>query len=246
MTYLVGIAGGSGSGKGTIADLVKKHLDLWDVKTVTFSTDDCYRDFSYLPQDKRDQLCFDPQFNYDHPKSVDFDRLLAYADNFKAGRGFEYARYDFSLHRYGGDKVAVPANLDVVIIEGIYALYSGDKNAKKVVDLYDEKMFVLTTPEIAQLRRIKRDIQQRGREMGHVMKQLERTVIPMYKQFILPSSINAMDVIDWRVDESQSEEAIKQKLVDIARQKALSIYEHVRTRLLPELDLDKVEIGGIG
>jgi len=246
MTYLVGIAGGSGSGKGTIADLVQKHLKLWDVKTFTFSTDDCYRDFSYLPSEKRDQLCFDPLFNYDHPKSVDFDRLCAYADNFKVGKGFEYAKYDFSLHRYAEQKVIVPEGLDVVIMEGIYALYSGDENAKRAVDLYDERMFVLTTPEIAQIRRVRRDIAERGRKLDHVLKQLERTVIPMYKQFILPSSINATDVIDWRVDETQSEEAIKQKLVDIARQKALSIYEHVRQRLLLELDLAKVEIGGIG
>ena len=107
-------------------------------------------------------------------------------------------------------------------------------------------MFVLTTPEIAQIRRVRRDITGRGRELEHVLKQLERTVVPMYKQFILPSSINATDVIDWRVDETQSEEAIKRKLVDIARQKALSIYEHVKARLLPELDLERVEIGGIG
>ncbi len=246
MTYLIGIAGGSGSGKGTIATLMEKHLSLWGLKALVFSTDDCYKDLSYMDKIERDGLCFNPNFNFDHPKCVDFERMVAYAQNLKGGRAFGYRQYDFSVHSYGREVRDVPGNLDVAIVEGIYALYAGGEIDNKLISLYDQKLFVITTPELANNRRIRRDVRERGRELSHVLRQLDTTVVPMYQKFIYPMQVHADDVIDWRVDETKSLEAVKSQLITIARQKAVSVYEKVREAVLAELDLEDVVIEGIG
>lgn len=245
MSYLLGVAGGSGSGKGTITELIKEHLLSWGVSCFILSTDDCYKDLSYLSREERNQLCFNPDFNFDHPKSIDFERLIAYARNLKKGSSFEYPKYDFTLHSYGEEKIKVPDNLDVAIIEGIYALYSGSEIGHNLLSLYDQRLFVVTTPEIAQNRRILRDIKERGRVLEDVIKQLETTVIPMQKQFVYSTQLNADDIVDWRADESKNIELVKEKLLLIARQKALVIYEAVRDNLLPRLNPEKVVIKGI-
>lgn len=246
MTYLIGIAGGSGSGKGTIAELMEKHLTTWGVRTFVLSADDCYKDLSYMDKVERDNLCFNPEFNFDHPKSVDFDKLLGYVTNLKNGRAFEMPRYDFTEHSYGEQKVDVPGSLDVAIVEGIYTLYSGTEIGNGLLSTYDHKIFVITTPEIAQNRRIRRDVSERGRELEHVLKHLDATVIPMHRRFIYPTAVSADDVIDWRVDETQGADAVKKQLIAIARQKAFSVYERVRGPLLSELGLEDVMIKGIG
>jgi len=245
MTYLVGIAGGSGSGKGTISQLICTHLSLWGVKAVILSTDDCYKDISFLTREERDGLCFNSEKNFDHPSMVDFDRLIAYAQNLKKGRSFDYPKYDFSIHTFGDKKEHVPEGLDVAIIEGIYSLYSGSEIGKNLVSLYDYKIFVATTPEIAQNRRILRDSRERGRKLEHIIKQLNSTVIPMQKQFVYPTQINADDLVDWRADESTEPQRTIEALVSIARQKALGIYEAVKGKVLPSLNPQEVLISGL-
>lgn len=245
MTYLVGIAGGTGSGKGTIAELIEKYLTEWGLKTFVLSSDNCYKDLSYLPQDERDKMCFDPDFNFDHPKSVDFDRLIAYVRNLKNGRNFEVQHYDFKVHSYGVEKDCVPNSLDVGIIEGIYVLYSGEEIGKELLSLYDYKVFVVTTPEIAMARRMRRDIAERGRDVVHVLDQLTKTVIPMHKKFVYPTQVNADDVINWSLDETQDPQVVKEGLLRIAKQKAFSVYEAVKKPVLKNLDLNMLKIPGI-
>ncbi len=249
MAYLVGIGGGTGSGKGTITRLIRDHLTLWGKGCFILSTDDAYRDLSYLPDEERDALCFDPDFNFDHPRVIDFERLVAYARKLKDGKGFVYPRYDFRIHRYGPETREVPADLDVAIVEGIYALYSGPevgRDERALVDLYDYTLFVATTPEIGVLRRIRRDIVERERDVEHAIRQLETTVIPMHKRYIEPTQQNADDLVDWRTGKVEDSE-VKRKLVAIARQKAMHIHEAAgeaegESALLPELDMSGVEI----
>ena len=243
MVYLVGIAGGSGSGKSTVAGLIQQHLKLWGVTTAILSMDDCYRDFSGLDEEQRAALCFNPELNYDHPHSVDFGRLEDYLHQLNSGQRFEYPQYDFARHCHGTNFVSVPQNVEVGIVEGIFALYSGQPVERGLIDLYDEGLFVVTSPEIAQLRRISRDLTERGRELGHVRRQLEQTVIPMYRRFVLPTADNATDVINWQIHTADND-AMKRKLFAIARQKALSIYERVRSPVLAELASDDFSFGG--
>lgn len=125
----------------------------------------------------------------------------------------------------------------MAIIEGIYALYSGTEvgvNPNELVSLYDRRLFVVTTPEVALIRRIRRDIQERGRPVDHALRQLEKTVVPMYHRFIYPTSLNADDVIDWKAD-ARGEDSVKRTLIMTARQKALSLYEAVKGHLVQEL-----------
>jgi len=243
MAYIVGIGGGSGSGKGTISSLIEKYLQKWDVRCFVLSSDDCYKDLSFMSSEERDGLCFNPDFNFDHPRSVDFDRLLGYVRRLKEGKSFPLPRYDFTLHSYGDKKTDVPGNLEVGLVEGIYALYSGVEVGRELLKLYDQRIFVVTQPEIALIRRIRRDLVERGREMEHVLRQLETTMVPMHHQFIYPTRVNANDVIDWQGDKTGNEDA--EQLLRIARQKAMSIYEAVRGKSLAEIVRSEIDISGI-
>ena len=250
MAYLLGIGGLSGSGKSTLAKLVVKHLELWDLSCYTLSTDDCYKDLSHYPQEERDAFCFDPGHNFDSPWSLNGDRIVAFAEAMKRGRGFKYNKYDFSRHCYGDETAMVPDGLDVGIIEGIFALYSGPEVGTKgteLVEKYDHRIFVVTSPEIGVTRRVRRDTVERGRETAHVLDQLEKTVIPMQKKHIMPTQQNADDIVNWFTDETQPREEAQAVLLAIARQRALAIYDAVRKAkgekpLLPEITLDGIEI----
>jgi uridine kinase len=245
MAYLLGIAGGSGSGKGTLADLMKTNLEEWGLTCQVVSTDDFYRDLSHLNERQRDNLCFDPEFNYDHPKSVNFESLMDISLHLKEGLPFSYKTYNFKTHTFDDDSntIEVPENLDVAIIEGNYALFSDEKSNNWIINGYDHSIFVTTTPEIAVIRRIKRDTEERGRKLEHVLRQLTATVIPMYKKFIYPTHINAIDEVDWHVHTNLNPEIVREKLSSKARQRAMSIYENVKGSLLPTLG--KIEINGV-
>lgn len=245
MTYLLGVAGGTGSGKGTITELITAHLTLWGLTSHTVSTDNCYRDFSYLTESDRDAMCFNPDLNFDHPNSVDFGRLFTYAKNLKEGRAFEYTQYDFSIHTYGQHKITVPANLDVGIIEGIYALYPNSEHTENLPALYDHRIFVATTPSLSMGRRFLRDTQERGRTLEHAVKQYQTTVAPMHDQYVYPTRLRADDIVEWRGDARNHEDVTKAKLMEIARQKALLIYEAVKSPLLPTLNPSTISISNL-
>jgi len=251
MAYLVGIAGGTGSGKGTITDLIQKNLELWGVSVQVLSTDDCYKDFSYMNDNERDALCFDPSLNFDHPKSVNIDRLVAYAGKLKRSENFSYPKYDFSTHSYSRQfndspiTVEVPADIDVGIIEGIFSLYNGPEFGNRLLDQYDYTLFISTMPEIAMNRRYLRDSVERGRDMAHIGRQMNLTVIPMHRKFVYPQELNADDTANWQVSESGPRDQIKEKLARLARQKSLSIYEAINAPLLDAIDVNTVKIKGL-
>ncbi len=250
MTILVGIGGGTGSGKDTLTDLIVKHLTLWGVPSASFSTDNCYKDLSFYKPEERKLLTLNRQLNYDHPRAVDFNKLVKFASDMKRGIGFEYPVYDFTIHSYGEEKRSLPSNLGVAVIQGIYALYAGSEigeNPNALIELYDYKLYVSTPVEIAFLRRIRRDTRERGRTFDEINAQLRLTVRPMFEKYIHPTRLNADDVINWMTDEDVEEETVKRRLLRLARQKALSIYEmflnqNGKEPLLAELGIDEVEI----
>ncbi len=250
MTILVGIGGGTGSGKDTLTDLIVKHLTLWGVSAASFSTDNCYMDLSFYKNEERKLLTVNQQFNYDHPRAVDFKKLVKYASDMKKGIGFEYPVYDFTIHSYGEEKRSLPSNLGVGVIQGIYALYAGPEigeNPYTLIELYDYKLYVSTPVEIAFLRRIMRDTIERGRKLEGINAQLRLTVRPMFEKYVHPTRLNADDVINWMTDEDVEEKTVKRRLLRLARQKALYIYEmslnqNGKGSLLPELSIDEVNI----
>jgi uridine kinase len=169
----VGIAGGSGSGKTTIAQKVAQGLPSDSV--VTMYHDAYYRDHSHLSHEERKQL------NYDHPSSLDNELLIEHLDALRQGQSVDMPLYDFVTHSRGAETRPVsPA--PVVIVEGILVFVD-----KRVRERLDVKLFVDTDADIRVFRRIRRDMQQRGRTFKEVREQYYRTVRPMHLQFVEPS-----------------------------------------------------------
>lgn len=169
----VGIAGGTGSGKSTVAQKVAEGLPQSGV--VTLDHDSYYRDLAHLSDQERAAV------NFDHPDSLDNDLFIAHLDQLRRGHPIDVPRYDFRSHRRSGQTRRIePA--PVVVVEGILVFVE-----KRVRDLLDIKIFVDTDADIRVFRRIERDVQDRGRSLWQVRDQYYNTVRPMHLQFVEPS-----------------------------------------------------------
>jgi uridine kinase len=173
MALVLGIAGGTASGKTTVA---RKIVEAVHAGSVAFLEQDAYyRDLSDVPIEER------RQFNFDHPDAFDVDKMVAHLTALKEGRAVDMPVYDFATHTPAAQTVRVePA--PVVVIEGILVLAM-----EPVRRLLDMKIFVDTDDDVRVLRRIERDVRDRGRSLESVIEQYFRTVRPMHLGFIEPS-----------------------------------------------------------
>ncbi|TBL80354.1 uridine kinase [Paenibacillus thalictri] len=170
---IIGIAGGTGSGKTSVARSVIDHLGADKVNLI--SQDNYYLDHSHLPFAERERI------NYDHPLAFDNELLLQHLLQLKQGRKVLSPVYDFSNH--GRSSQTVEINIKpIVIIEGLHVL--SDQALREVLDM---KVFVDTDPDVRILRRVLRDINERGRSIQSVHDQYLSTVKPMHDAFIEPS-----------------------------------------------------------
>ncbi len=179
---VIGIAGGTGSGKTSIASLIVEDLRKNGYNLVLLEQDSYYKDNSNLEFEERSKL------NYDHPNSIDFDLLISHIKDLKNGLDIEKPIYDFTTH-LRTDKKEILKSEDVIIIEGIL-LYTVEELRK----LFDVKIFVDTDDDIRLLRRIERDMKERGRSFESIKEQYMNTVKPMHLEFVEPSKRYA-DVI---------------------------------------------------
>jgi uridine kinase len=177
---IVGIAGGSGSGKTTLVREILKLLPGQSV--VVIPQDAYYKDNSQLSLEERRRI------NYDHPASIDTDLLVRHLAALKAGRAIERPTYDFTTYTRRPETVHVEPT-DVIIVEGILILEN-----RRLRELMDLKLFVDTDADIRFIRRLTRDIQERGRTLYSVIQQYTETVRPMNLEFVEPSKRHA-DVI---------------------------------------------------
>ncbi len=177
---IVGLAGGTGSGKST---LVHKLLELLAGKSlIVIEQDNYYKANAHLSFEERQRI------NYDHPSSLDNDLLIEHLRMLRAGQPIEKPQYDFTTHTRRPETVHVePA--DVIIVEGILVLEN-----PQLREMMDLKLFVDTDPDVRFIRRLERDIRDRGRTMESVISQYLTTVRPMHLQFVEPSKRYA-DVI---------------------------------------------------
>ncbi len=170
----IGIAGGTGSGKTTVARSV---IDRLGAGKVTFiSQDNYYKDHPELSFEERGAI------NYDHPFAFDNDLLASHLNDLKEGRTAHAPVYDFTVHARSTDKTVELTPNNIVIIEGLHVL--SDENLRKILDI---KVFVDTDPDVRILRRVLRDIEERGRSIRSVHDQYLGTVKPMHEAFIEPS-----------------------------------------------------------
>ncbi len=178
--FVVGVAGGSGSGKTTIA---RSLTDALGPMSVALIEQDCYyRDISGLEFEERARV------NFDHPDAIEMELLIEHVDRLCEGQMIEKPRYDFEQHLRAPENDVVRPR-PVLLVEGILVLYDAELR-----DRMDLKLYVDTAPDIRLMRRIRRDLEQRGRDFGQVREQYHATVRPMHLAFVEPSKEHA-DVI---------------------------------------------------
>jgi len=170
---VVGIAGGTGSGKSTLARRLARAIG--PDRSVLVSQDNYYRDLSQFGVQARAQV------NFDHPDSIDADLLVEHVRRLKAGDAVMGPRYDFSRHARAGTDVPLEPRA-VVLVEGILVLVWPE-----LTELMDVKIFVETPDDVRLLRRMRRDIADRGRDVEGVIGQYQASVRPMHERFVAPS-----------------------------------------------------------
>lgn len=177
---IIGIAGGSGSGKTTLALRLRDRFGENEVRLI--SHDSYYKSHDDLPYEERCKL------NYDHPDAFDNALIVEHLKALKAGQAIDCPVYDYTVHNRSKETVHVkPA--PVLIVEGILPLAEPELCA-----LFDYKIFVDTDADERILRRILRDVKERGRSLDSVISQYRNTVKPMHEAFVEPSKRNA-DII---------------------------------------------------
>jgi uridine kinase len=170
---VIGIAGGTGSGKTTIVENILKELPQQSISVIT--QDSYYNDTSYLNSKERTHI------NFDHPNSIDFSLLVDHINQLKSGQSIAQPIYSFTAHnRTDQTKKINPPK--VLIIEGILIF-----NHKYLRDLCTIKIFVQAEADERLIRRVKRDIQERGRDLNEVFSRYQNTLKPMHDQFIDPT-----------------------------------------------------------
>ena len=177
---IIGIAGGTSSGKTTVVSNILQNLNANEVNVL--SQDNYYHDNTHLSLQEREKL------NYDHPKSIDFDLLVKHVQALKNGESIEQPIYSFVTHTRTGNHVLVEPR-EVLIVEGILVLTS-----KELLKEFDLKVFVHADKDERLIRRIRRDTQERGRDLEEVLHRYQTTLKPMHDEFIEPSKSYA-DII---------------------------------------------------
>jgi uridine kinase len=177
---IIGIAGGTGSGKTTVVNQIIKQLPTDEVCVI--SQDSYYNATDNMPYEERAKI------NFDHPRAIDFDLIIRHLKALKAGNNINQPVYSFVTHNRTKDTIKTHPR-KVIIVEGILIL-----NNKDLRDLFDIKIFVHAETDERLIRRLKRDITERGRDMDEVLSRYQTTLKPMHQQFIEPTK-NFADLI---------------------------------------------------
>jgi uridine kinase len=180
LPVVIGIAGGSGSGKTTVLRRIIRAFGADPIAVLDH--DAYYHDLSHLSPEER------AQFNFDHPDALETDLMRTHLDRLIEGKAVEKPVYDFTTHTRSDDTETVEPR-PVIIIEGILVLAES-----LLEERMDIKIYVDAADDIRLMRRIRRDIQERGRSIEGILRQYERTVRPMHLEFVEPSK-RAADII---------------------------------------------------
>ncbi|RCS27666.1 uridine kinase [Polaribacter sp. WD7] len=177
---IIGIAGGTGSGKTTVVNQIVKHLPTDEV--CVLSQDSYYKATDNLSYEERTKI------NFDHPRAIDFELLVKHLQHLKKGKTIEQPIYSFVTHNRTKDTL-ITRPRKVVIVEGILIF-----NNEELRSLFDIKIFVHADTDERLIRRVRRDISERGRDIDEVLNRYQNTLKPMHLQFIEPTK-NFADLI---------------------------------------------------
>jgi uridine kinase len=167
---LVGVAGGSGSGKTTVVEEILRSLHPFPVSVIHH--DAYYRDLAHRPFEERAEV------NFDHPDALETELLVEHLTDLRSGKPVGVPVYDFSTHTRT-DRIQTVEPTGVIIVDGILVLAE-----PRLRDLLDIKVFVDTDPDIRFIRRLRRDMRERGRSLESVVEQYMKTVRPMHLAFV--------------------------------------------------------------
>jgi uridine kinase len=178
-SFVIGMAGGTGAGKTAIAEQVTETVGE---EVTRFPLDNYYRDLSHLELEERKEI------NYDHPSAFEWELVREHLEQLLEGQTIEMPQYDFTIHNRTDETVTVEPT-DVIVVEGIFALHD-----EEVVSMQDLRLYVETDADVRILRRIRRDVIDRGRDLEGVIDQYLSTVKPMHEQYVGPTRKRA-DII---------------------------------------------------
>ncbi len=198
---LIGIAGGTGSGKTSVSKAISAEFTTSEVALI--QQDSYYKDLKHLTFEEREKI------NFDHPDAVDFEHLYNDLKQLVSGESVNIPLYDYTTHTRKTETEEI-GNHHIIVLEGILALFD-----EKIRELMDIKLYVDTPDDIRIIRRIKRDINKRERTFESVIEQYYKTVRPMHEQFVEPSKKYADVIIP--------EGAHNKVAIDIIRTKIVSI-----------------------
>jgi uridine kinase len=180
---MIGIAGGSGSGKTTIAKKIRERCS--SLSMTIFQLDHYYRDLAHIEPSERDKV------NFDHPNALEMDLLASHIEQLASGLSIDRPTYEFASHTRSS-KLERLDPVDVIIVDGIFALYSPE--IRKHLHC---AIFIDVSDDVRFIRRLRRDVDERGRTNEGVIKQYLSTVKPMHDQFVAPTKHQADLVIHW-------------------------------------------------
>lgn len=170
---IIGIAGGTGSGKTTVVQQIVAELPEDEVCVI--SQDSYYKDTSDMSYEERVRI------NFDHPQAIDFDLLVGHLKDLRNGNSIEQPVYSFVEHNRTGDTVTTYPK-KVIIVEGILIL-----THPEIREMFDVKLFVHADSDERLIRRLKRDMAERGRDLNEVLNRYQSNLKPMHEQFIEPT-----------------------------------------------------------
>ena len=171
--FVIGICGGTGSGKTTITNRLSR--ELADSGVLVLQQDHYYKDLSHLPLEERSQR------NFDHPNALDAELFIEHVRQLKDGSSIDRPVYDFTQHRRVQETVRLESQ-PAILVEGILIFEN-----EALRNLMDIKIFVDTDADLRFIRRLVRDIRDRGRTLESVIEQYQKTVRPMHLEFVEPS-----------------------------------------------------------
>ncbi|XP_070582282.1 uridine-cytidine kinase 2-like [Ptychodera flava] len=211
MPFLIGVAGGTASGKSSVCEKIMEELGQNEVErkqrqVTTISQENFYRNLTEAEKSK----AFKGQFNFDHPDAYDHELFRQTLQDISKGKTVKIPVYDFKTHSRKIDESTVVYAADVVLIEGILVFYLKDTRS-----LFQMKLFVDTDPDTRLSRRVLRDINERGRQLEQVLTQYTTFVKPAFEEFCLPTKKYADVIIPKGVENKVAISLIVQHIKDI-------------------------------
>lgn len=207
-SLVIGISGGTGSGKTTVTKKILEHLDKENV--VVIQHDSYYKDISMFEGLTPEQI------NFDHPGSLETDLLVHHIEELKQGRAIEQPVYNFTTYRRFKETKRIDPK-QIIILDGVLIFIE-----KSLRDLMDIKIFLDTDADERLIRRIRRDILERGRSVDSVMNQYMSTVKPMHLEFVEPSKHWADIIIPRGAENSVAIDMVVTKIKSMLKEKAQS------------------------